>query len=135
MITIEEHAEGIIQIVNRGAWTSDTWQAARHAIDQYVQLYTEPIYLLFNLTATTEIDRWIFESFIYSEVFNHENIGMAILVGRKAHLNLAREVLHNHTLERDAVQLRLMSRLDDAFRVLLDKQVLDRIQRAQQHGK
>lgn len=128
MLYVEELAEGIIQITNRGAWTMDTWTSCSRAILEHTEVHREPVYLLINITATTQMDEAAFANLITAPHFGLANIGLAILVGRRAQLDLARDVLRRNPMERDQIQLRMMRRLDDAIRVLLDRQVMDRIE-------
>lgn len=134
MIAVEELANGIIQIVNRGVWDAEAWAYSRKVVVEYAHSHSEPVYLLYNLTATTQLEVESFEAFVTSADFGHGYIGMAIMVGRRAHLNDARTILNEHPLERECAQLRLSNRLDDAYRMLLDKQVMDRINRVDLYG-
>jgi len=70
------------------------------------------------------VDTDAFLDFLTSPLF--ERLGLAVLVARRAHLRLSRELLAHHP-DRDRVQLRLMSNQADAFRALLDRQAMARL--------
>jgi len=123
MVTIEELADGILQITSIGSWNADTWNTARDAIDQYNHS-DKPVYVLFNLSGITQLDENAYLDLLIAP--QHANTGLSILVTRKAHLHLARELL-NALPERGEIHLRLMPQIDSALRILLDRQVMDRI--------
>lgn len=135
MLQTEELADGIIQITNRGAWTMETWAACSRIIVEQTEARIDPIYMLINITGTTALEEAAFVSCLTAPHFGMESIALAILVGRRGQVLQARELLNAHPTERDHVQLRLMYNLNDAINVLLDRQVMDRVNGARRHGQ
>ena len=130
MISVEEFADGIVQINHRGIWDSETWQSAYDLILPIIKQRGKRVYLLFNLSATTNIDEHTFQAFLATPEF--AETGLTVLVARRAHLKLARDI-SSQMPERDRVAVRLMPRLQDAFRVMLDKQLMHRIDSMQEY--
>ncbi len=124
MILIEELAHGIVQITNRGDWDAETWEQVQDTLTSHIRAAQEPIYVLLNLSATTTLDPVAFGRMVTSPICSQT--GMTILVARRAHLKLAREILSTYP-QRDEVCLRLMTRLDDAIRIMLDRQALGKL--------
>jgi len=117
---------GILQITNTDSWDAAAWESAREAIEQY-DTDGKPIYVLINLSGTLQVDEAAFLDLITAP--QHANTGLSILVARKVHLRLARK-LANARPNRNDIHLRLMPQIDSALRVLLDRQVMDRINAA-----
>jgi len=63
MISFEEFADGIVQINHRGVWDQMTWQTTYDLIDPIIKERGKHVYLLFNLSATTQLDRAYFSRF------------------------------------------------------------------------
>ena len=127
MLIVEELANGIVQITNQGVWDDEVWQQTHQHIVRHLRVHTEPPYFLINLTATTELDLVAFGRLVITPEFAES--AMAILVARRAHLKLTRDILTTYP-KRDSVQLRLMSNLEDAIQTILDRQALNRINNA-----
>lgn len=128
-VFIEELVENIIQVTVRGEWDSAAWDECRLALLQAVRLKDAPTYWLFDMRTATQVDEDAFADMVLSPIFSEAKIGLAIMVGRKIHLKAARALLDTHPHVRDHVNLRLMTSSEDAYRNLLDRQVMDRIQR------
>lgn len=126
MVTIEEFADGILQITSTGNWDAAAWESAHKAIEQY-DADGKPIYVLINLSGILNVDEAAFLDLITAP--QHADTGLSILVARKAHLRLARK-LASAKPNRNEIHLRLMPQIDSALRVLLDRQVMDRINAA-----
>ena len=124
MIAVSELADGIIQVTHHEVWDAATWEEIAARVQQHATDHPAPIYVVFNLTLTVEVDDSAFIAFLTSPLFG--KLGLAVLVARRAHLRLARELMAHHP-DRDEVQLRLMTNRADAFRVLLDRQAMDRL--------
>jgi hypothetical protein len=132
MLIVEEFAEGIVQVDHRGRWDDAALDMARHAILSYIETRAETIYVLFNLSATTELDTAAFRRLLTAPEI--EQVGLAILVARRSHLRTARDLLSTDP-QRDAVQIRLMHTMADAFRTLLDRQAQDRVTAVNVYGR
>lgn len=132
MIIVEEFADGIVQIDHRGEWNTTDWTLTRHALLSYIETRTEPIYVMFNMSATTHMNTAAFGDLLTAPEI--EQVGLAILVARRSHLNAARELLSRYP-ERDSVQIRMMRTMEDAFRTLLDRQARDRVAGLHTYGR
>lgn len=126
---IEELAAGILQITHRGAFTQADWLEAKGELDVYLRKHDEPVYLLINISGTLHADAAAFHDLVTAPHYDDSRVGMAILVGRRAQLQQARAVIAGAE-----TRLRLFPQLDDAIRTLLDRQVIDRIERQQRYG-
>ncbi len=124
VIVISELSDGLIQVTHQGLWDAATWTEIDQCVQQQMATHASPIYVVFNLTLTVEVETDAFLDFLTSPLF--ERLGLAVLVARRAHLRLSRELLAHHP-DRDRVQLRLMSNQADAFRALLDRQAMARL--------
>ncbi|MEO0565096.1 MAG: hypothetical protein AAF125_23515 [Chloroflexota bacterium] len=131
MLYTEELADGILQITPRGRWRRGTWIEIRNEIQVYMAVHSKPVYLLLNMISVTTVDDAAFRELVTSDLFGRQKTGLAILVGRRTQLHKAREMITKHNPNSS---LRLMPRLDDAIRVLLDRQVSDGLQGAQEIG-
>ncbi len=126
---IEELAAGILQITHRGTLTPADWQEAVSEINVYLRTHADPVYLLLNIAGTTQVDDNTFRELVTTPHYNDDGVGMAILVGRRAQLQQARDVVGGQD-----TKLRLFPQLDNAIRTLLDRQVIDRIEAQQRYG-
>jgi hypothetical protein len=134
MVTVEEFADGIISVTASERWNRDALQTTHDALHDYVKTYTEPIYLLFHMNSITEMEDDALQVLLTSPDFGLPYVGMAIMVGRRGQLQQARAILDAHPEARESVQLRLMTHIEDAYRVLLDRQVMDKIDGIQRYG-
>lgn len=120
---IEELADGIIQITSEKVWDADAWEGARAFVVERSS-EQQPLYVLYNLSGALHMDQSAFSNFLAAP--QHAQPGLAILVARKTHLRLARQLI-KELPNPDAVRLRLMPQIDIALNILLDRQVMDRI--------
>lgn len=135
MIAIQEPAEGILQVNNRGTWNTDAWQDCQNQLAEHIQAHQAPLYLLFNFVSTVELDPAAFAALLTAPLLTPPRVGLAILVARRAHIQLARQTLDAQPdTSPDRAVLRIMTSLEDAFSVLLDRQVQDRINGMQTYG-
>ncbi|MEL6270803.1 MAG: hypothetical protein AAFV33_04360 [Chloroflexota bacterium] len=131
MIRVEEMAEGIVQIDCRGTLDSACWETLEHTLHTWLAERHAPLYVLLNLSAMTTLNPMTYGELITAEVFNRT--ALTVLVARRAHIHLAREIVSTYP-DRDRIQLRVLPRLDEAFRALLDRQTMDRMRGARQFG-
>jgi len=130
----EELAAGICQISSRGPWNMAAWVEMQSHIEVYVAKHNQPVYLLLNLAGSAVTERDALEALMTAPHYNRDEVGLAVLVGRRGQLKAARAALDNHPEVRATTRLRLMDNLEGAFRVLLDRQVEDRLRGLQRYG-
>ncbi len=133
-MSIEELAAGILQITTHEVWTLTHWDKVRTAIETYVNAHPDRVYLLINIRGTLEIEPHALQSLIAAPYYNRPDVGLAILVGRRGQLRQARALLDTTPDLRNRTELRMMDSLEDACRILLDKQVMDRLEGLQRYG-